>query len=399
MSYYILPKNNNVITINPNINSEIIIHSSQSLYYFYNILRTRIDNLLELDKTFNIVDNLSKAINPYEYIFSKVPGSKFSVSKLKPITNLFYDCLEIISTMNIFENYKLMTIKSIHIGNNYLDSQECFELIRENQNDEYYCSNELDENFYKIINDITEKYSDKRVNIIFYEIHKDKFHKDNLNLYFIELLEILKIVLKHQCDNGICIIKIDSVFYKPIIDILYIFSSLYEKTYIIKPNTSNITSFEKFIVCKNFFLDDVKIEIYKNYYNTICQFINDFHINSELNQNQIVSIMEGDVPYYFMNKINDMNNIIGQQQLESMDQLINIIKSKNRDDKLESFRKTNIQKSVNWCEKYKIPCNKFSEKTNIFLPVVRPEDEEEFVEEEIVNSDNRITLKDYEDSV
>jgi hypothetical protein len=33
------------------------------------------------------------------------------------------------------------------------------------------------------------------------------------------------------------------------------------------------------------------------------------------------------------------------------------------------IKKTNIQKSVAWCEKYKIPCNKFSEKTNIFLPL------------------------------
>jgi hypothetical protein len=32
--------------------------------------------------------------------------------------------------------------------------------------------------------------------------------------------------------------------------------------------------------------------------------------------------------------------------------------------------KSNIQKSVSWCEKYKIPCNKFTEKINIFLPIV-----------------------------
>jgi hypothetical protein len=24
-----------------------------------------------------------------------------------------------------------------------------------------------------------------------------------------------------------------------------------------------------------------------------------------------------------------------------------------------------------WCEKYKIPCNKFSEKNNMFLPIIR----------------------------
>jgi hypothetical protein len=64
-----------------------------------------------------------------------------------------------------------------------------------------------------------------------------------------------------------------------------------------------------------------------------------------------------------------MNIIIGQQQLESLDMIINIIKNKNKEDKIETIKKTSIQKSVSWCEKYKIPCNKFSEKTNIFLPI------------------------------
>ena len=81
-----------------------------------------------------------------------------------------------------------------------------------------------------------------------------------------------------------------------------------------------------------------------------------------------------------MNKIDEMNIIIGQQQLESLDQIINILKNKNREDKIENIKKSNIQKSVNWCEKFKIPCNKFSEKVNIFLPIIKinaDEDEDE----------------------
>ena len=87
----------------------------------------------------------------------------------------------------------------------------------------------------------------------------------------------------------------------------------------------------------------------------------------------IASIIDQDIPYYFINKIDDMNNIIGQQQLESITQLINVIKNKNKYDKIESVKKSNIQKSVNWCEKFKIPCNKFSEKVNIFLPITKNE--------------------------
>ena len=79
------------------------------------------------------------------------------------------------------------------------------------------------------------------------------------------------------------------------------------------------------------------------------------------------------MPYLFLNKIDDINIVLGQQQLEVMDQIVNILKNKNKEDKIENITKINIQKSVDWCEKYKIPYNKFTEKTNIFLPIVKEE--------------------------
>ena len=80
------------------------------------------------------------------------------------------------------------------------------------------------------------------------------------------------------------------------------------------------------------------------------------------------------MPYYFLNKIDDINIIIGQQQLESLNKIINLLKSKNKDNNLELLKKNNIQKCVNWCEKYKIPCNKFSDRINIFLPLEKATD-------------------------
>ena len=50
----------------------------------------------------------------------------------------------------------------------------------------------------------------------------------------------------------------------------------------------------------------------------------------------------------------------------------------------------NVQKSINWCEKMKIPYNKiynkFSEKPNIFLPIINDDLEIEDIEtDEIKN--------------
>ena len=84
---------------------------------------------------------------------------------------------------------------------------------------------------------------------------------------------------------------------------------------------------------------------------------------------QISSILDYEIPYYFTMKLNDINMIIGQQQLESLNSILNLLKNKNKDDRSDIMKKTNIQKAVSWCEKYKIPCNKFTEKTNMFLPV------------------------------
>jgi hypothetical protein len=171
------------------------------------------------------------------------------------------------------------------------------------------------------------------------------------------------IIFKNQCSIGSCIIKINDIFHKPVIDIIYILSSLYEKTYILKPNTSNITTFDKYIICKNFQNNKDKITNLKFNYYKLLVFL------KKLNNKRITSILNYEIPYYFKIKLNDINIIFGQQQLESLDLVINILKNKNKDEKIESIKKTNIQKSVAWCEKYKIPCNKFSEKTNIFLPI------------------------------
>jgi hypothetical protein len=94
MSYYILPKNNNIILVDPQSGDsqcgekEIL---SYSIYHYYYELCSQINNMCknENDELFNNFNKLIKIINPYEFIFSKVPGSKYSVSKLKIKNSLF----------------------------------------------------------------------------------------------------------------------------------------------------------------------------------------------------------------------------------------------------------------------------------------------------------------------
>ena len=374
MSYYLLPKIYNFLNVNPKDDTnECEIYSSYSLYNFYNNTKQQIDMLCskENDSAFTSYDELIKIVHPYEYIFFKVPGSKFSVSKLKPQTNVFYDLLEIFVTLNIFDLYMNKSIKTLHVSLTCEDSNECIQMVRESyEEDSFLNFNDNNEEMYKAIT--TSKFD-------FMFFNKPQ---TDINLYIIMLIEFVMTILRYQANGGTSIIKIDSVFHKPIVDLIYLLSSLFEKVYIIKPNTNNITTFEKYIVCKNYnVICETKLEIHKSNYYKLQGFI------KNLNNKNIVSIIDYEIPCYFVNKIDDINIIIGQQQLESLDQIINIIKNKNKEERVETIKKSNIQKSVSWCEKLKIPYNKFSEKTNIFLPIIKENKEADKIVEK-VNDDN-----------
>jgi len=377
MSYYILPKINNNLIVNPKFDDDnCTVYCSFSLYNYYNNIKSQIDSIClnEPDLVYNY-NELIKIVNPYEYVFFTVPGSKYSVSKLKPNTNDFYDLLEIFMTLNILDMYTNKSIKSLHFSLDNVDTIDCIEMLRENYNDDIIINlNENDEEMYKTINDL-------KFDIMFF----NKVYND-INSYIINFIKFVMNILRYQEFGGTSIIKIDYIFHKPIIDLIYLLSSLFEKVYIIKPNTSNITTFEKYIVCKNFNGSaETKLEIYKNNYYILSNFI------KNLDNKNITSIIDNDIQYYFINKIDDMNIILGHQQLESLNQIINILKNKNKEEKIENIKKTSIQKAVTWCEKFKIPCNRFSEKTNIFLPIIKE------TKEHIKIKDEYVILEDIED--
>jgi hypothetical protein len=390
MSYYILPKNNNIFDINPKdtYNNEDNIFISYSVFNYYNKIMNEINNIIHDETNISVKNSIEliKLVNPYEFIFTKVPDSKFCVSKLNNKTYLFYDLLEIISNLEIFENFKNENIQSLIITNNYNDIISCLEMIRENFIDE--------NNYFTEINDINLSLIDnKKFNFLFFETKNS-----HLKEYIISFIESVMIILKVQKNGGNSIIKINTIFHKQIVDILYFLSSLFEKVYIFKPNTSNVTTFEKYIICKNFKINDNKLKNYKINYLRIFVFL------KKLQNKSIKTFLNIDIPYYFINKLNDINNIISQQQFESLDLIINILKNKNKDYKIETIQKSNIQKSVLWCEKYKIPYNKFFEKTNIFLPISKKnnneenEEYEEYKEYEENEEKEENTREEYEEN-
>jgi 23S rRNA U2552 (ribose-2'-O)-methylase RlmE/FtsJ len=160
-----------------------------------------------------------------------------------------------------------------------------------------------------------------------------------------------------QKKGGNFILKIFDIFSKLTVDILYLLSCIYSEVYVTKPYTSRLANSEKYIVCKNFLLkDSIKISEV---------FLNEFYkLNSN---NNIISIINIQHDYYFLNKIEEINVVLGQRQLENIITTLNMTTNKNNYDKIDTMKKSNIQKSISWCEKHDIPCIKLYCANNIFL--------------------------------
>ena len=81
----------------------------------------------------------------------------------------------------------------------------------------------------------------------------------------------------------------------------------------------------------------------------------------------IEGLLSFHLPYFFYTKLEEINSILGQQQIESIVNTLNLINHKNKNDKLEQLKNNNIIKCNNWCVKNKQPYYKSISQTNIFL--------------------------------
>jgi hypothetical protein len=347
MSYYILPKKSCIPNIMPLLESSKKSESyiSYSLFHYLN------EQLKEVATIKN--DEFLKIINPYEFLFTKVPSYKFAVSKLRPPANSFYILMELSHIFNLFDSFSRRNITTMHFSSCPEAIIECLDVLREEMHD------------VNIISDLFNCIENLQINHIhsidFMYFDLDTCDNETVKPYLNSLLAVLLNILIYQSRNGISIIKIGNIFHKVVLDVIFLLTSLFEKVYIIKPNTSNIFSSDKFIVCKifepscenNIYIDNLKKLLSKLFTGETTEILS--------------SLIRCELPYYFLSKIEELNAIIGQQQLESYDQALNLMKNKNKDEKIETLKKINIQKCIQMCEKFKIPYNKFSDKVNIFL--------------------------------
>ena len=344
-----LPKliNNSILIENLKIsldkksdNDKLII--SKSLHYYLNANKEKINNLIDEWDTYK------KYTNPYEYIHTIYSSTnKISISKMKPLSRSFYKMIEMCGMFNIFDPYiNQKSIKSFHLAEGPGGFIEAFVHTRNNPDDTYYGMTLISDNINIPSWKKSKLFLQKNKNVVIDNgVTKtgDLMKKENL-LYCLEkyenTMEIVtgdggfdfsvdfnnqeqictKLIFAQICFalaiqkmGGTFILKIFDVFTQATIDLLYILSNSYEKVFIVKPNTSRIANSEKYIVCKNFLLEkrqDFVIKLASIYDNMNDETKIDMEVRRFLNTN---------ISHLYINKIEEINAIFGQQQIENIE--------------------------------------------------------------------------------
>ena len=382
MNYFLLPEIINTSINVDNIelkyndsNKNIVI--SKTLHFYLNKLKQEIDHYT------SEWDNIKKYTNTYEFIHTTIPNLKIPVSKLKPISRSFYKMIEICNMFNLLEDYNDCGIKSFHIAEGPGGFIEALNYMRKNDKDLYYGMTLIDNNpnvpgWEKNKNFL---FNDSKVIL---EYGKDKtgniLHKENLiycyekynnsfdiitgdggfdfsvnfnmqetmasNLIFAEMC----FAISTQKVGGTFILKIFDIFSKTSLDIIYFLNLFYKQIHIVKPHSSRLANSEKYIVCSDFKQID-------NYKEIIKKIINNYDCLNN-SDNLLSSFINDYENLYFINKLEEINAIFGQQQMENISYTLSMLyKNINLINKMDQLKNNNIQKCVYWCNKYNIPYN------------------------------------------
>lgn len=386
MSFFLLPEIHN----NININDINLQYKEDNKLNICLTLNTYLNNVKkQIDENPDNWDYIKKYTNPYEFIHTLIPNTKLSVSKLKPISRSFYKMIEISNLLHIFDDFTSEPINTFHLAEGPGGFIEATSHLRKNGLDKYYGMTLINDdpnvpgwhktNYFLESNSNVHIESGASKTGDLLNIDNLKYchakYKNSMNIITADggfdfsidfnqqeilatnlLFAQLSFAISMQKINGHFIIKIFDIFTKTTVDIMYILSTLYKQVFIVKPNTSRLANSEKYIVCKYFkgcppkFIDKIISEYPK------------------LSTNPFISsILNFNLDYYYINKIEEYNAIFGQQQIENISSTLNMICCKNKNEKLENFKKNNIQKCITWCEKNNIHHNKNVISTNIFI--------------------------------
>jgi hypothetical protein len=346
------------------------IFISFSLYkYLYEIcIRTSRDHLFFLQNT---EVNTSVSYSMHSYGINEYRNIA-SICVYKPVSDLYFKLIETVQSLRftikeyIYENFVMFSV-----GKNPYSAIEPFYHTRKNNKDKYFgiettnITRHKEENPPGILpfTKIPFTCDDPQFMKYIVEHHKNIANfvvcegGDDSYPEFIKNEQLFAEIFAALClqkKGGCLIVKLTDCFQKSSIDIIYILSSMYDKTYISKPMISPQSSSERFLVCTNFTFSDCN-----DYYKVFEQALE--KIRNKKKDETIDSFLStANIPLFFKTKMEECNVIIGQQQLENIHRTF--LHGENIYENMEIL---NNKKNIMWCDKYNIEHNQKEFENNI----------------------------------
>lgn len=334
----------------------------------------------QIDTISDTWDYTKKLTNPYEYIHTPIPSTHVSISKYKPLSRAYYKMIEIMDTFDLKWNAPIQTFHLAEGPGGFIEA-----LVRRRQNDQdrytgmTLVTSDYNTPGWRKSQHFLSRWSDRvsieygadgTGNLFTYENYlslKSKAHTHELvtgdggfdfsvcyNMQECMSSRLVFAQMVYACmlqkNEGTFILKMFDCYTRTSIDILWILSTIYRRVDVIKPCTSRYANSEKYIVCRGYRLDAGKCIL-----PALERVLSKLHTPPPgMHIQQLLTNMP---PMYFLNHIQEMNAVFGQQQMEMIRLTLNMIymKHEERNEKLKVIQYGNLQKCVNWCKKHSEP--------------------------------------------
>lgn len=386
MSTFMLPYvSKRIIDIKPKFSLEDPNHPyiSHSLFHYLKTLKDSID---DIQKDWDVYKRYT---NPYESIHTHNTSSGCNpVCQIRPISRSYFKMIEICDTFDLLRNMP-ENMNSFHLAEGPGGFIEALSYLRKNPEDHYVGMTLLSDNLNVPGWRKSRVFLEKNPNVFIETgadgtgditternlLHCARIYGGSMDLVTADggfdfstdfntqesqmgtlIVSQLAFASAVQKKGGIFIMKMFDIFTKLSLDVLYILGMMYDKVHIIKPNTSRYANSERYIVAQGFRSENGRTD-------WTLLFAPLFDKMKEAN---IVSLLDVDIPRFLISRIEESNASIGQQQMDTISNTLNLIKCP-RQEKIEKMRINNIQKCVLWCQKHRLPFNRDVRNFNMFL--------------------------------
>lgn len=382
---FILPLNDNHLELNTiqlhiTDDKNNLTFINHSLQFYLNQIKCMIENEKEWS-------NMKLLTNPYEFIHTSYDGIH-SISAFNPVSRSFYKLIEINKMFNLVENREKCIsmhlaegpggfIQALRYIRNNNKNDICIGITLHSSKDSIPNWNKLKQKndssilFDSLYDKTGDLYSYKNIEYLYtkykhsihfitadggFDFSSDYENQENsiLRLLIIQMISALLC----QSKNGCFVLKMFDIFCKSSIDILYILNTFYEEVHICKPVTSRVANSEKYIVCKQFRYTELNTDTV----NKLLSIIKKMHENPD---KLIVRILSFDIHDIFVHRVEEINSMLGQRQIENINNTIQMIEQSSKGEFIETNKNNNLHKCILWCIEHDVEYNPI-QKLNTF---------------------------------